>query len=71
MSDNRQTVENGAGRPRNGRRENGRAACAGVFADYVQNNCESLTYADIRQRRAVVQYGGGVTEVFELIEEGR
>ena len=44
---------------------------AGVFADYVQNNCESLTYADIRQRRAVVQYGGGVTEVFELIEEGR
>ena len=24
----RQTVENGAGRPRNGRRENGRAACA-------------------------------------------
>ena len=28
MSDNRQTVENWAGRPRNGRRENGRAACA-------------------------------------------
>lgn len=28
MSDNRQTVENGAGRPRNGRRENVRAACA-------------------------------------------
>ena len=28
MSDNRQTVENGAGRPRNGRRENGRTACA-------------------------------------------
>ena len=27
MSDNRQTVENGAGRPRNGKRENGRAAC--------------------------------------------
>lgn len=44
---------------------------AGVFADYVQNNCESLTYADIRQRKAVVQYGGGVTEVFELIEEGK
>ena len=30
MSDSRQTVENGAGRPRNGRRENGRAACAGA-----------------------------------------
>lgn len=44
---------------------------AGVFADYVKNNCESLTYADIRQRMAVVRYGGGVTEVFELIEEGR
>ena len=44
---------------------------ARVFADYVNNNCESLTYADIRQRRAVVRYGGGVTEVFELIEEGR
>ena len=28
MSDNRQTVENGAGRPRNGRLENGRASCA-------------------------------------------
>ena len=28
MSNNRQTVENGAVRPRNGRRENGRAACA-------------------------------------------
>ena len=28
MSDNLQTVENGAVRPRNGRRENGRAACA-------------------------------------------
>ena len=27
MSDNRQTVENGAGRQRNGRRENVRAAC--------------------------------------------
>ena len=26
----RQTVENGAGRPRDGRRENGRAACAGA-----------------------------------------
>lgn len=26
----RQTVENGAVRPRNGRRENGRAACAGA-----------------------------------------
>ena len=26
----RQTVENGAGRPRNGRRENVRAACAGA-----------------------------------------
>ena len=44
---------------------------AGVFADYVQNNCESLTYADIRQRRAVVRYADGVTEVFELIEEGK
>ena len=28
MRDNRQTVENGAGRPRSDRRENGRAACA-------------------------------------------
>ena len=28
MSDNRQTVENGAGRLRNGRLENGREACA-------------------------------------------
>ena len=28
MSDNRQTVENGAGRSRNGRRENGKAARA-------------------------------------------
>ena len=28
MSNNRQTVENGAVRPRNGRRENGRASCA-------------------------------------------
>lgn len=44
---------------------------AGVFADYVQNNCETLTYADIRPRRAVVRYADGITEVFELIEEGR
>ena len=28
MRDNRQTVENGAGRPRSDRRENGREACA-------------------------------------------
>lgn len=42
----------------------------GVFANFVQNYCESLAYANISQRKAVVKYGD-FTEVFELIEEGK
>ena len=42
----RKTVENGAGRPRNGRRENGRADCAGA----VQRSSDAYQVACGRRR---------------------
>ena len=46
MSDNLQTVENGAGRPRNGRRENVRAACT----EAVQRASDAYQVACGRRR---------------------